>query len=162
MGKKIFIEDEIGKKYGQWEIIKQIANKNGRRYVLCKCKCGKIKEIRFLNLKYSKTRKCLNCSNVLNFKIHNSYKTRLYSIWKGIKKRCFNENSKDYKNYGGRGIIVCDEWKNNFLKFKEWSISNGYLEYLTIDRIDNNLGYSSKNCRWITNLEQQLNKRPKK
>ena len=90
---------------------------------------------------------------------HGMYGTRLYHIWNGMKGRCFNKNNKDYPNYGGRGISICDEWKYSAEKFFEWSISHGYGKYLSIDRIDNNKGYTPENCQWISNKKQQRNKR---
>lgn len=89
---------------------------------------------------------------------HGMKHTRIYEIWCGIKKRCYNKKCKSYPNYGGRGISVCDEWKNNFLIFYEWSIKNGYKDFLQIDRIDTNGNYCPQNCRWSTPLEQQRNK----
>ena len=90
---------------------------------------------------------------------HGMYGTRLYHIWNNMKGRCFNKNNKDYPDYGGRGISVCDEWKYSAEKFFEWSILHGYKKYLSIDRIDNNKGYSPENCQWISNKQQQRNKR---
>ena len=69
---------------------------------------------------------------------HNQRHTNLYEVWKTMKQRCFNPNNQSYKNYGGRGIVVCDEWKTNFTSFYKWSMENGYKKGLTIDRIDNN------------------------
>jgi hypothetical protein len=80
---------------------------------------------------------------------------RLRSIKKDIKKRCYNKNSKRYKDYGGRGITICDEWLNNRIAFFLWSLKNGYADNLSIDRIDNDKGYSPDNCRW-TNYDQQM------
>lgn len=87
------------------------------------------------------------------------YKTRLYQIWKGIKQRCYNPNRKEYKNYGARGIIMCKDWKNNYTKFYNWAISNGYNNRLTIERINNNGNYEPNNCKWITLSDQTQNKR---
>jgi hypothetical protein len=77
---------------------------------------------------------------------------RLYSIWKGMNKRCNNPNAVDYKWYGGKGVKVCDEWKD-YLKFREWSLEHGYIIGLTIDRIDNSKGYEPSNCQWLTQSE---------
>lgn len=90
---------------------------------------------------------------------HGMSDTRLYYIWRGMKKRCYNHKNKDYKWYGARGIAICDEWLNDSTMFFEWSFANGYNDSLTLDRIDNNKGYSPDNCRWIIIAEQQKNKR---
>ena len=92
-------------------------------------------------------------------KIHGMYGTRLYNIFRGMINRCNNINSKDYPQYGGRGIKVCKTWVTNPKSFFEWSMANGYEKNLTIDRIDNNKGYSPDNCRWLSSQRQQRNKR---
>lgn len=89
---------------------------------------------------------------------HNMSKTRIYSIWAGIKNRCYNKNKKEYDRYGGKGLLMCDEWKEDFVKFYEWSIENGYSDDLTIDRIDNTKGYYPDNCRWTDYQTQTLNR----
>ncbi len=86
-------------------------------------------------------------------------RNKLYNRWSNIKDRCLNKNSPVYKNYGGRGIFVCDEWKNSFKKFQEWAIKNGYDENLTLDRTDNNDGYYPNNCRWVSSKVQNRNHR---
>lgn len=90
---------------------------------------------------------------------HRKRNTRLYGIWLQIKNRCFNSNTGRYKDYGGRGITICDEWKNNFQTFYEWAMSHGYSDELTIDRIDNNGDYEPSNCRWVTVKIQNRNAR---
>lgn len=89
---------------------------------------------------------------------HGKCDTRLYRIWTGMKSRCYNKNNKRYSHYGGRDIIVCDGWRNNFQAFYDWAIKNGYDDTLTIDRINNDGDYEPSNCRWVTWDMQAKNK----
>jgi len=84
--------------------------------------------------------------------------TRIHNIWRGIKVRCYNPNSKSYSHYGGRGIKMSSEWYKSFLSFNEWSMKNGYDDLLTIDRIDVDGDYCASNCRWVDMKSQQNNR----
>lgn len=137
--------------------------KNGfRAYYLCKCDCGNETIVQSCSLISGKTKSC-GCLLGYGSKIgeltrtHGKTKTRLYKIWAKIKERCYNPKAIRYKNYGGRGIKVCSQWLN-FEPFYEWSITNGYNDTLTIDRINNNGNYEPSNCRWVTDKVQARNK----
>lgn len=90
---------------------------------------------------------------------HGESKTRLYNEWQNMKARCYRKSTKQFYNYGGRGIVVCDEWKNSYEKFRDWALANGYNNNLTLDRINVDGNYEPDNCRWITNKDQQNNRR---
>lgn len=127
----------------------------------CECDCGNITYVIAGDLKMGKTQSC-GCykkyKDTKPIRKHGHNRTRLHRIWCGMKTRCNNPHSKDYKDYGERGIRICDDW-NEFLPFKHWAIINGYQDDLTIERLDVNKGYSSENCTWIPNSQQSLNTR---
>ena len=90
---------------------------------------------------------------------HGGAGTRLYNIWKHIKQRTGNPHDKNYPDYGGHGITICPEWEDNFPAFREWALNTGYADNLSIDRINNDKGYSPDNCRWIPFSQQPRNRR---
>lgn len=95
-------------------------------------------------------------------KTHGKSNNKLYHVWNGMKQRCYNNNDDFYYCYGGKGIYVCDEWKNSFQNFYDWAVSHGYNEGLTIDRIDSNGNYCPENCRWVNSSIQSRNRTDRK
>jgi hypothetical protein len=148
---------------GQSEIRKS-GNKK-LSYHKCICDCGKTTWARGTSLRYGTTLSC-GCyrteQRIASIKKHNLSNSRLYRIWNDMRTRCNKEYCDHFKDYGGRGIKVCSEWDNlndGFQNFYEWSMSNGYSNDLTIDRVDNDGDYKPGNCRWVTQYEQNRNKR---
>lgn len=154
------VKDLTGQKFGKLLVVSREPSKNGRAMWLCKCECGNYTTVKGNKLSTGHTKSC-GCLQIykaskLN-RTHGESKTRLYKTWQGIKKRCYNTSNRDYIHYGGRGIAVCDEWRNSYLTFKDWAINNGYSDNLTIDRIDVNGNYEPNNCRWVTMKQQARN-----
>jgi hypothetical protein len=149
------MKDLTGIKFGRWTVIEFVERKNKNYYWKCVCECGTIKIIQ--NPKSLKSKSCGCLVKEINTK-HGLDGNKLYHVFNSMKFRCYNEKCSSYKYYGGRGIIICDEWLQDVHNFISWSNSNGYENGLTIDRIDVNGNYCPENCRWITNKEQGLNK----
>lgn len=145
----------IGNKYGILTVISEVEerNKNGHILYNVKCECGKEKQVLGASLRAGSSRSCNKCSILTGS--HGMWKSREYKIWSSIKDRCYNSNNTSYKNYGGKGITVCDSWIKSFEQFyKDMGDSNG----LTIDRIDVYGNYEKSNCRWATPKTQARNR----
>ena len=156
----------IGDKFGKLTFIEEIdprirINGSKRRRALYKCNCGVVKDYDYFDVKCGHTKQCYSCSRIIaseKRKTHGLVTHPLYSKWLDMKNRCYNPNVDRFKNYGGRGIRVCDEWKNNFKGYHDWAISNGWEKHLQIDRKNNDGNYSPENCRFVTRIEQGFNK----
>ena len=159
MRKKV---DLRGKKFGRLTVAAESPLRaGGHLHWVCICDCGKTITVLGYNLKNGNTKSCgcLQREIAANAKTkHNETGTRLFVTWIHMKQRCNNPKDHAFKYYGGRGIKVCNEWQNDFVVFRDWAMSNGYADNLTIDRIDVNSDYCPENCRWITIQEQQKTK----
>lgn len=159
----------ISKRIGNLTILSQEGNK-----FKCRCDCGRITyPIRATVLdgtvKTCGDPDCEYHKELLRagVKTHGKSGTRLYGVWSGMKRRCYVKSCEGYPNYGGRGITICDEWRDNFENFYEWAMKSGYDENAarydcTIDRIDNDGPYAPWNCRWADAKVQRANQRPHK
>ena len=153
------IHDLVGQRFGRLTVIEQAGiNKYKKALFSCICDCGKCCEVIGSKLVSGHTKSCGCLQKEKASKrmtTHGNSMTRLAGIWYGMRKRCGDPNSKEY---GGRGIKICDEWLNSFQAFYEWAMENGYSNDLTIDRIDVNGNYEPSNCRWTTSKVQNNNR----
>ena len=148
--------DIANQKFGRLTALSRVKGSKWK----CKCECGNIVYVRTNSLIQNYTLSC-GCYHKDKLKEinarHNLSNARIYHIWQNIKRRCYNQNYKYYSYYGKKGITMCDEWKSSFESFYEWSMSAGYSDKLTIDRINSNGNYEPNNCRLVTRKEQQNN-----
>lgn len=155
-------ENLINQRFGRLTVISPLPAKSGRTMWLCKCDCGNQKAVTAGHLKSGHTTSC-GCYNrqrtVEANTTHGWTGSRLHNIWFDMKARCGNPNCPAYKDYGGRGIKICEDWQNNFASFRDWAMLSGYNDTLSIDRINVNGDYSPDNCRWATRTTQNRNTR---
>lgn len=168
-------EDLTGKKFNRLTVIKFIPQneRKARQYSwLCRCDCGNLVKANASKLKMGLQKSCGCLKEEMKYdigEVNKNYKhpnKRLYGVYKAMLNRCYDTNGREYHNYGGRGITVCEEWLGEFGYdvFAKWALSTGYdinakHGDCTLDRVDVNKGYSPDNCAWITNKQQQNNRR---
>ena len=163
--------DLVGCRFGRLLVVERVGSKKRQSLWRCVCECGNEKITTLSHLKHGQTQSCgclqkevlrengrksVMCKRA---KKHGCFGTKLYNVWAGMIRRCENPNQLHYSDYGGRGISVCEEWRNNFSTFQSWAIKRGYKEGLSIDRVDNNGNYEPDNCRWVTWDVQARNRR---
>lgn len=142
---------EAVRKFGKWTVLEVIRWKH-RNFCITQCECGQKSRVMEYRLIKGMSSSCKFCAP----KKHGHYNSRTNRSWSSARNRCFNENNKDYVNYGGRGIIMCERWN----KFENFLEDMGECpEGLTLDRINNNGNYEPGNCRWATHSEQNKNQR---
>jgi len=149
----------IGKRFGRLIVVEYSHNVGYTRYFLCKCDCGNTTTVAKNALTTGKQVSCgcLRRSRIADLNRLPEGYLRLGKIFIAMKRRCYDPKSNRYYRYGARGITICDEWLNNINSFRKWAISNGYKDGLSIDRINNDEGYSPNNCRWVQKSEQTSN-----
>lgn len=160
--------DLTGQRFGRLTALHRDTDNKGKDSKwICRCDCGNVVSVYTHNLTRGKSTSCGCYRNELTKERMTTHglshkEHRLYRVWDSMRQRCGNPKDSAYKNYGGRGIRVCDEWEDNFLSFRTWAISNGYNDSLTIERINVDDDYCPENCKWIPFSEQTSNRRKTK
>jgi hypothetical protein len=151
--------DHTGKRFGRWTVIGRAPNVGRFAYWECRCDCGEIGRVRASSLTAGDSRSC-GCYQLEQSTIHGRSISRdpEYNAWNNIKQRCLNPNRKNWAFYGGRGVTICDEWRNSFESFYACIGPRPGRGY-SVDRIDNDRGYEPGNVRWATRSEQAQNQR---
>lgn len=156
--------DITGDKYGKLVVLEYGYKKDKKNYWKCVCECGKETTVSINSLRTGNSKSCGCLQKEIAKKYrhsttHGKFGTRIYQTWSAMKSRCYNSKVDSYKRYGARGITVCEDWKNDFTKFYEWAMNNGYEDDLTIERLNANGNYSPNNCTFIPGNQQSNNRR---
>jgi hypothetical protein len=150
-----------GQTYNRWTVLRLAYAHGSRRYWWCRCECGTERAVWATNVRGGQSQSC-GCLNkevtIANSKTHGLSRTPEYEVWCSMKKRCYNRRSAHFANYGGRGITICDRWRNNFRAFIADMGARPSAQH-SIDRINNDGPYAPDNCRWVPNAAQGGNKR---
>lgn len=157
---------QIGARFGRWEAIGKPFSVGHKSWMaVCRCQCGTVKPVACNSLASGNSGGCHKChakkhKTKYGEHVKGQKPCRLYNIWAGMKQRCTNQNHPAWKDYGGRGIVVCAEWLDSYPAFKAWAVANGYGDDKQIDRYpDNDSGYRPDNCRWVPCKTNQRNRR---
>lgn len=156
------IIDLCGKKFNKLLVIEFVCRKNKHSYFKCKCDCGNESTVTSNNLRRNHTTSC-GCDSSRNnigqrSITHGLRKHPIYISWCAMINRCYWAGHNRSTHYMGKGIVICKEWRDDFMSFYDWSINNGWEHGLSIDRINNDGNYSPENCRWVTNKAQSRNR----
>ena len=151
--------DLSGRRYHELVVLRRVTPPGEEVKYLCRCDCGNEKVIRAANLRNNSTLSC-GCrkAKTLNGYKHGLCSHPLNRLWRCIKERCSNPNSKSYRWYGAKGVRMCESWAASFASFYDWATSNGYRKGVLIDRIDPEGGYSPENCRFVNAQESAQNR----
>jgi len=151
--------EPVKQTFGRLTILEKI-REGKRSYYDCVCACGNSKRIRADSVVSGVVKSCGCLKDETTKKTHTKHGSsgdRLYHIWKNMKARCYNKNHTSFDRYGGRGIVICEDWLADYMNFKEWSLANGYTDHLSIDRENYDGNYTPTNCRWVDQKTQMNN-----
>jgi hypothetical protein len=152
--------DITGQRFGRWTVLRRCPRRDNQRHTfwVCRCDCGTEREVVGCNLRLRGSSSC-GCDKGLRTTHGGSYSSE-YSTWRAMRARCRDPNEVGFKNYGGRGITVCDRWDESFAAFLE-DMGAKPNKRLTLERVDNSRGYEPSNCIWATRVQQRKNRRTK-